>query len=205
MLRGSYDITYVPIGIQFWEGICYGFAPRYTGTNSVPTPFNWDSGYPGVLVPGSKQTELSPYQFPIVNIDPNSLKASYTHNFNFGVQYELGRDTRLEVSYVGNRGRRLPDGTLTPNEATPSKFLPLLNSGHLYDYVCDPASAAAAGVPYPYRGFCSYAWAAIAPWPQAASVTANFSYPALYFVGRPLAKSTYNSLVTEVVKRAGAG
>lgn len=208
VFRGAYGITYVPIGIQYWEGVPYGFAPGYRGTNAVTSPFNWDGGYPGVFVPGSKSSTTPDLSlFPVVSIDPHSLSAGYTHNFNFGVQYELNRNTRLEVSYVGNRGHRLQDSGLFFNEPDPTTFFNLVNSGHMWDWVYDDASAAAAGVKYPYPGFGSYAFTAVDPYPQLSSNDFNSGlwYPNLYVVGLPKGQSSYNSMVVEVTKRAGSG
>jgi hypothetical protein len=76
----------------------------------------------------------------------------------------------------------------------------LYNSPNFYDWVYDSASAAAAGVPYPYSGFAGFAFQAIAPYPQ---VTAEYS--PIYYVGTPTGHSTYDSMVLEVVKRTGSG
>lgn len=205
VFRGSYGILYSPLGIQYWNGVPYGFAPGYQGVNKVNansdpsmSAFNWDSGYPGVLVPGTKDPNYLPWG--PVNIDPRSLMLGYTHNINAGVQYSLTPNTRLELTYVGNRGRRLHDPDLAFNQPNPTKFLNLYNSGNFYDWVTDSASAAAAGVPYPYPGFAGFAFQAIAPYPQ---VTAEYS--PIYYVGTPTGQSGYDSMVVEVVKRAGSG
>jgi len=207
VFRGSYGLLYVPIGTQYWNGVPYGFAPQIRGMNQVTQPFNWDGGYPGVYVPGKKLDTLTAASlFPVASIDPRSLEVGYTHNFNFGVQYELTRSMKLEVGYIANRGHRLQDGALTYNEPSPATFFNLVNSGHLWDYVSDPASAAAAGVPYPYPGFSAWSWAAIAPYPQVAAATSTmWYYPSLYVVNPPLGQSYYDSLVVQAVKRFGRG
>jgi hypothetical protein len=47
VIRGAYGIFFVPIGMQYWSGVPYGFAPGYrgtdqiTGSGNVPR-FNWD-------------------------------------------------------------------------------------------------------------------------------------------------------------------
>jgi hypothetical protein len=51
VVRGAYGIFYNPIGINYWSGVPYGFAPgfrgenRWNSTGNVPR-FNWDGGYP---------------------------------------------------------------------------------------------------------------------------------------------------------------
>lgn len=169
VFRGSFGILYVPIGIQYWTGTPYGFDPGFRSTNAAAAPFNWTSGYPGVVTPGTKSTTPPASLFPVVNIDPNSLRTGYTDAFNFGVQYALTSNMRISANYVGNRAHRLQDSGLNYNEASPAQFLKLVNSGNNWSYVCDAAQAAAVGVPYPYPGFCAPAAAAIAPLPQIAS------------------------------------
>ena len=206
VLRGSFGITYVPIGIQYFEGVPYGYDPGYRGTNSAAAPFNWDGGYPGVFTPGTKETTPPVTQFPIVNVDPNALRAGYTDNWNFGVQYELSKNSVVEVSYVGNRGHRLQDSALANNQASAQQFFGLVNSGNGFNYVCSQADAAANGVRYPYAGFCAPALAAIAPYPQIAASEANYwFYPVLYYLGLPLGQSYYDSMIVQVRKRFGSG
>ncbi|MGA8028953.1 MAG: carboxypeptidase regulatory-like domain-containing protein [Bryobacteraceae bacterium] len=205
VFRGSFGILYVPIGIQYYEGVPYGFAPGFRGTNVAPAPFNWDSGYPGVFTPGVKSTTL-PINVLGVTVDPNALLAGYTDNWNLGVQYELNNTTRIEVSYIGNRGHHLQDSGLQNNQASAQQFFPLAKSGNGFNYVCNAAQAAANGVPYPYSGFCAPAFAAIAPYPQlAAAALTYWFYPTLFYVGLPLGQSYYDSMVTQLVKRMSSG
>lgn len=215
VVRGAFGITYVPIGMQYYEGIPYGFDPALRGTNSA-SAFQWDSGYPGVFTPGTKTTTPPISLFPIVSVDPRALWAGYTDNFNFGVQIQVSKSSRLEVSYIGNRGYRLQDSNLGYDVASPSTFFGLFNSDptqtNFYSYVCSPADAAAVSaasrinVPFPYAGFCGPAYAAIAPYPQVAlGLDTYWFYPTLYYVGLPIGQSYYNSMVFHYVKRAGHG
>ncbi len=206
VFRGAFNILYVPIGIDYYNGVPYGFDPGYRGTNSSTAPFNWDAGYPGVFTPGTKSTTPSPSQFPIVTVDPNSLLAGYTDNWNIGVQYELTENMSIEASYIANRGHHLQDSGLYNDQPSAQRFFGVVNSGKGSKYVCSPAQAAANGVPYPYAGFCAPALAAIAPYPQIAAAEATtWFYPDLYYVGLPLGQSYYDSMVLQLVKRASSG
>jgi hypothetical protein len=205
--RGSYAITYVPMGIDYWFGVPYGFAPGYRGTNLVPqngtnAAFNWDSGYPGVFVPGTKDPNNIPWG--PVSIDPNSLKQGYIHQFSTGIQYELTRDLKIDINYLGNRGRRLHEGTLDYNELDASSYLNWYNqySAQAYNWVWDSTTAAAAGVPwYPANPYGAYmAYQAMSKFPQVSML-----YGPLYYVGTPRGKSAYDALQVEVTKRAGRG
>ncbi|MGH9584984.1 MAG: hypothetical protein ACRD4O_18850, partial [Bryobacteraceae bacterium] len=206
VFRGSFNILYVPIGIQYYNGVPYGFDPGYRGTNATSAPFNWDNGYPGVFTPGTKSTTPSDSLFPVVTVDPNALLAGYTDNWNLGVQYEITNTMSIEASYIANRGHHLQDSGLYNNQPSAQQFFGVVNSGKGFNYVCSPLQAAKNGVPYPYSGFCAPALAAIAPYPQLAAAEANvWFYPNLYYVGLPLGQSYYDSMVLQLFKRLGAG
>ena len=203
--RGSYGILYVPIGTNYWEGVPYGFAPGYRGTNIVNpkgggTPaFFWDSGYPGVYVPPTKITNpLSGYE---VSIAPNTLSQGYTHQYNAGVEYGITKDLKLSANYVGNQGRRLHDSNLAFNEPDPTTFLNFYNGGHWWDWIYDAPSAAAAGVPYPYEGFSAPAGMALAPFPQVL----NDTWWNIYYVAVPKGQTSYNAGQFEITQRTGHG
>lgn len=209
VFRGSVGLVFLPPPEPYFNGVPNGFAPGFKGINQATTPFNWDSGYPGVFQPGSKNVSAANL-FPLVSVDAHALLAGFSEAFNIGAQYELTPNTRLEVAYVGNRGHHLPDTALAWNEPSASTFLNVVNKNPginaFNDYVCSPADAAKFGVPYPYTGFCAPALAAIAPYPQvaAAASTTWFFYNQLY-VSMPIAKSYYDSMLIDVVKRAGRG
>jgi hypothetical protein len=208
--RGSYSITYVPIGTDTWGAVPYNTIAGFQGSNTVPQTsnfapaFNWDSGYPGVYTPGV----LSPHvtETAAANgyweaaIDPHSLSQGYIHQFNAGVEYSITKDTRLSANYVGNRGRRLHDGNLATTEPSAATELALWNSGNEWDWVYDAPSAAAAGVSLPYSGFGGFAEAAINQFPQLAS-----QYVTLYYVGTHLAQTNYDGLQLEGMRRTGLG
>ena len=206
VFRGSFGITYVPIGTQYYNGIPYGFAPGFQGTNNATTPFQWDSGYPGVFQPGSKNVDVTQL-FTVVSIDPHALRAGYTDNINVGAQYEITPSMRVEAAYIGNRGHRLPDESLAYNEPSANTFFNLINKGYspYGNFVCSPADAATYGIKYPYPGFCATVFAAVAPWPQLAATMDNFFYDQLFFVGLPLAQTYYDSMVIDLTKRYASG
>jgi hypothetical protein len=97
--------------------------------------------------PSTPLSEVMYNIFPLVSIDPRALRLGYSEAFNFGVQQELTPTTRLEISYVGNRGHRLTDTALAFNQGSTSEFLRLVQNygiNNRFDHwVCDAASAAA--------------------------------------------------------------
>ena len=226
VVRGSFSLTLLPPNVPQFDGTPDAFAPQYRGTNSVNSAFNWDSGYPGVFVPGSTNIDPSSF-FGLVYTDPHSLMPGFTDTYNVGVQYELTPNMRLEVAYVGNRGHHLPDTALAWNEPSASTFLnvekenPGLVPYGFYDswnfsgVGCTKGgpvpSGYGYGAPYvgitcPYDGFTGPALAALAPSPQLADwSTAIWYYYDLYYVGLPIGKTSYNSMVVDLVKRTGRG
>jgi carboxypeptidase family protein len=212
VFRGSFGVIFNPPGVPYFDGVPEGFAPGFQGTNQANSPFNWDGGYPGVFQPGSKSVDPQ-FLFPVVTVDPRALRVGYSEAFNFGAQYELTSNTRVEVSYVGNRGHRLTDTALAYNEAPTSTFLrfaqdPVIgpNLNGFSNYVCDAPTAASYGINYPYKGFCGPLLSAIAPYPQLAQAESNFwFFPNLLYVGLPLGQSYYDSMIVDVVKRTGRG
>jgi hypothetical protein len=218
VVRGSFGLIFNPVGVTFFGGVPDGFAPQL-GTNHANN-FSWDGpggtgNYPGVLTKVDANTDPSTMlPFPVA-VDPRALELGYSEAFNFGVQQELSPNTRLEISYIGNRGHHLTDTALAWNEGPTSTFLRLVNQNPglwaFSNYVCSPADAASYGVAYPYTangGFCGPVLAAIAPFPHMAQAEANYWFLCcgnLAYVGLPLGQSFYDSLVFNVVKRTGRG
>lgn len=212
VVRGSFSLVYLPPSQPYFAGVPNAFAPQVQGNNQAPGPFNWDTTYPGVNQKGTDVFSL----FPIVSVDPHALLPGFTDAFNFGVQYELMRDLRVEVAYVGNRGHHLPDTALAWNEPSPSVFLNTVNQNPginpYNDYIfCstkgDPVTGqGVVGINCPYNNYFGPALAAIAPYPQVAQAATEFwFYPSQLYVGLPIGQTSYNSMVIDVVKRSRRG
>jgi hypothetical protein len=114
VVRGGYGIFYTHTVRQGREGML-GFNPPYLVDNLLQTgvtgaaavasaaPFQLRNGYPaGLLDP----TTLAPTVLRRAQ-DPNQRTPS-VHQYNLGIQYEVGADAVLDVAYVGNLGRQLP-------------------------------------------------------------------------------------------------
>ena len=203
--RAAYGIFYAPIGTNFWAGVPYGFAPGYYGVNNVAqTPdgtaaFNWDQmAYPGTTTSPTRDPSYT--QWGMVSNNPDSLDAGRVQQWNIGIEHEVLRDVTVGVNYVGNRGNGLPSGDLERNQPDPAAMQRLLNAGTEWNWVADPASAAGAGVPYPYPGFAGTAWMAITPYPQAAA-----GWGPLFFVGSPLGRTQYHAWQFTANKRSSLG
>jgi carboxypeptidase family protein len=214
VVRGSFGLTLLPTSGPYFNGVPNGFAPGFKGNNLVNKPFKWDSGYPGVFVPGNKNANFTSVGL-LTYVDPHALMPAFTDTMNFGVQYELTPNMRVEVAYVGNRGHHLPDTALAWNEPSASTFLNVVNAnpglvpyGNFSSWQScakrgDPT--AYVGITCPYDNFFGPMLAALAPSPQLANLSTQNFYYWLNYVGLPIGQTSYNSMVVDVVKRTGHG
>jgi hypothetical protein len=197
-VRAGYGLYFIPLGMNYWNGVPYGFAPGYRGTN-VQSPsqtvarFNWDNGYPdNYQAPVRDPNSLV---FGMTSVDERSLFAGYIHQYFFGMQFAFSPDMVIDAAFMGNRGRRLHNGALMRNQ--PSRSAYENSAVDPYAWIWDRGSAAAAGVPYPYEGFSNYAGLALQPFPQVSALTGG----PLYFVGTPKGSSEYKSLQIMLTRR----
>lgn len=211
VLRGHYGITYAPLAMNQWNGVpafyppgftagAFGFAGSNTVVNNLPgvPSFNWDTtpgAYSGQTIYPDRVPDQSNISGGVAYVWPDALTMGMVQNWNVGAEYGLGKGAVFSVNYLGNHGSHLHDGSIWPyNYSTQSTYLNLYNSGHAMDSVTDPASAAAAGVPYPFPGFSGLAYQAITPYPQ---ITSQAPAP-LFLVNADLSISNYEALVAEV-------
>jgi hypothetical protein len=211
VFRGGYKLSYDPIGNNTWGGVPYstqadfGFQPVnqvIQVSNSTPA-FQWDvNGYPGVITPATGPVPNTGFMtWGPASEDPHSLYPGRVHAWNGGVQYEITKDTKAEVNYIGNIGRKLDNASLNPlNFPRWSTYQPLLTSGNAYNWISNQTQAQASNVPFPYPGFSAYAYMAINPYPQVAQ-----AWGPIYFSDSMLGRTSYNALTFEVTKRKGAG
>lgn len=203
ILRAGYGIFFIPVGINYWSGVPYGFAPGYRGTNTVNATgnlprFNWDATrYPDSYVAPTKSPNT--LIWGMVAIDPDSLKQGYMHQYNVSYQYEINSNFIAEFTYMGNKGSRLHGGGLNRNQPLRSAYEdPKVNPTA---WVSDASGAAAAGVPYPYPGFSGNAGFALMPFPHVYAVT----YGPVYHVGTNTGSSGYDSFQIQITKRMSHG
>jgi len=202
--RAAYGIFYQPIGMDYWFGVPYSFAPGYRATNEVRPigggvpAFNWDGGYPGVEVPGVENPNFT--QWGMVTMSPEGLKAGRIQQWNAGLEYELTRDLVVGANYIGTKGSRLNSGDFQRNQPDMAASSALVKRGQEWNWVWDEASAAASGVPYPYPGFSNFSFMALAPYPTVAE-----TWGPLFYVGSPLGSSDYTAFQLTLNKRMSSG
>jgi hypothetical protein len=192
VFRGGYGIYYQTLG-GAGCGCRIGFSnPITLVSDGLNGALNWDSG---IAAPPSFR--------PPPLIDPavgnfNSVDV-FSDNFGFAprihtwsatIQHEIGKYL-IDVSYQGNRGRRL-NSTLLLNQLPTSR----LALGSLLQQRIDSPAAAAAGITKPFASFPNTQTVAQAlrPYPQYFDVSE-------YNAG--IGRSWYDSLQTKVERRFG--
>jgi hypothetical protein len=229
--RGAWGIFYVPFGMNMWGAQTNPGHQDYffNGTNEVQNTttgavaFNWDNGYPGTTTYGSRTNLQTSIPGVPDYIDPNELHLGRTQNWNAGIEYQFAKNMLVNVGYMGNIGRDLHDSNLKSYINYPSwnVYQAVLNAPNVGpDWTLDCAGNAGWGggasgypcsgwdsndsgvtVPYPYPGFNSYVYAAIAPFPQVMGHGGS----RVVDVGAPVGVSAFNALTVEVKARHAHG
>jgi hypothetical protein len=126
VMRGGfgvfYDIEDGALNLQFGGQPPYGYAannfPGYAGTTPTQpgsfvgdpfTPFGYPDPYPFA---GKTGTFFSP-AIPFAYVVSPHFRTPYAMNFNYGLQYQLTKDTMLEAVYVGSLSRKAIASTET--------------------------------------------------------------------------------------------
>jgi len=179
--RASFGVFYVPVNLNTYSGIPYGFNPCFVLNKQALSPFDWDDGYPGQPVDIGKNPNFTRYG--MVSIDPRMLELGNIQQWTVGVQRELSHDFVLAVNFVQNHGYHLESGFLSGNQPKLSDYTTVVQSGQQWSIVSEP-------------GFTGFGWASVAPFPNVAA-----TFGPLLFVGPPLGNSDYQSFQISLQKR----
>jgi hypothetical protein len=122
VIRGGYGVYYDRFSTRFVNTQLFNFPYLALGVgliNSAPlpifrplsdpfAPLPTPDRFPTAATIPSALSPLSPVGVPVsgIFVDPN-LKTPYVQQYNFGAQWELLKNTVLEVGYVGNKGTKL--------------------------------------------------------------------------------------------------
>ena len=133
-VRGGFGVFYSPMltgaalgmASNYQQSFNFNFFDLLFGTRTC-TP-SYGLTYP---VPDPLPTCNPPLPANVTGLDQN-IRDTYSMHWSFGVQQELIRNTVLEVSYVGNRGVKLPAGAayageelnLSPFAGAPNQISP---------------------------------------------------------------------------------
>ena len=119
---------------------------------------------------------------------PDANRPGYVQNWNFSVQYELPKQTVLEVAYVGNKGTRV--WGFNSLDVLPGS---LLSKG---DYLRDLVSAHPSVSPYPGFPTDNSVAQALLPYPMFYGVYEAYPYNS---------NSNFNSLQVTATKHLASG
>lgn len=183
--RASFGVFYVPLNLNTWGGVPYGFNPGFAQDNRYMSTFNWDGGYPGQAVDVGKDPNFT--KWGMVSIDPKALMMGNTQQWMVGVQRELSGDMRLDVSFTQSHSYHLQSGYLNGNQPKLADYTAMMQAGNQWDWITAP-------------GFAGSRWAWIAPFPTVAA-----TWGPLFYVGTPLGNADYKSMQVQVTKRAKYG
>ena len=174
VLRGGYGVNYAPPILDGWA---YGWFTGFNGSNFIPAntgrvggaddpAYWWDTPYPKYTasLPNYSPTQLNNGSIPYY--PPETAKMPKTQNWNFGVQYELPWDTRLEANYVATKGTRLNEGYKYALDQLDPKYLPVGNT-LLEDIKLHPEFTK------PYPSFSGTVAQSLRKFPQYRGVTAH--------------------------------
>ena len=189
--RASFGVSYVPLNLNTYSGVPYGFDPGFVLNNQVLTPFAWDNGYPGHAVDIGKNPNFTEYG--MVSIDPRMLELGNVQEWSVGVQREISRDLVIDATFIQNHGYHLESGYIPANQPNLAAYTGVAQAGGLFNTVSIPGLS---GLP----GFTGPAWQALTPYPYVAA-----TFGPLFFVGAPLGNTDYQSLQFTVKKRSAHG
>ena len=185
VVRGSIGAFYVPLNLNTFSGVPYGFDPGFVLNNQVHTPFNWDNGYPGQAVNIGKNPNFT--EFGMVSIDPQTLELGNVQEWTVGVEQEINRDLVLNVNAIQNHGYHLENGFTSANQPILSQYTAIVQSGQEFATVTKP-------------GFTGPGWASVAPFPNVAA-----TFGPLFYVGSPRGNTDYQALEVTARKRTSHG
>ena len=196
VVRGGYGINFSP---PIGDGFSWPYTQGFNGQNPIvqrtgrflqDPSYNWDSPYPAFTrtLPNTDPTLLNGINIPYYS--PEVQKLPYVQNWNFGIQYELGWETRVEANYVGNKGTRL-------NDVKYANFLNQVDPVNLRlgDALVEDISAHPE-IAKPYPTFTGTVAQALRPFPQYQNVTTHRTNNGY---------STYHSMQLTFTKRSNHG
>lgn len=134
VVRGGYGVFYEhPFAHGAPSSGSLGFersAGLSSPDNGITPAFYLGQGVPGVTLSAPKRDDAFG-AVPVgnrvttnVTFFEQNRRTGYAQQFNFGLQRRLPFNTVLEVSYLGNLGRKMPISNLTINQVPPDKMGP---------------------------------------------------------------------------------
>ena len=195
VIRGGYGINYAP---PLQDGFNFPYFVGFDGSNPInqrtgrfrdDPSYLWDNPYPLFTkkLPNPDPTLLN--NDSIGYYRPDTNKYPKVHNWNFGIQFGLPWQTRMEVNYIGNKASRLKDIYLYNLNQVDPKWLSLGDA--LLDDIDDHPE-----IKKPYASFSGSVGQSKRPFPQYQDISThrlNDGY------------SNYHSMQMTFIKRSNYG
>ena len=201
VIRGGYGIYYA--GVTFGQGSrpTIGFEGNPTApnlTNGLYPAFSLDDGFPRdrINLPPFIDPTFSNGTAPVAYPADGLTQPRY-QNWSITFQQQIGQEMLVDVSYIGNKGTRLPHNPqfLGPGYNMNDPAVLALGTRVLQSDINSP-EARAAGISPPYPGFTGIVAQALRPFPQ---------YQAIEYRDVPVGKSQYHSVQLKLDKRFSSG
>jgi Carboxypeptidase regulatory-like domain len=200
VVRGGYGINNTPFVTNGFGGPgTFGYNGSVAvNTQTVSLPFNRDPvmylqdpfpSFQGTLPnknPAGQNNQGTTY------IAPDSNRVAYVQNYNLGFQYLLPASFVMELSYIGNIGRRLEANGLDNLNQLPASAIAQYGK-ILTDNLSDHPELAHL---LPYPGFSSTVAQALRPFPQYGNIGRTFAN---------FGTSNYNSMQIQVTRHLTRG
>jgi Carboxypeptidase regulatory-like domain len=201
VIRGGYGIYYNSVAFGVGGQPTLGFtgnsdAPN--NTNGLKPVFQLDDGFPAdkirrpPFIDPSFANGTSPTVYP-----QDGLTLPRYQNWSLTFQHQLQDNLVVDVSYIGNRGTRLPaEWTYLGTAANMNNPSVLGLGSAVLGADINSDTARNAGISPPYSGFTGNVAQALRPWPQ---------YQNLVYRDSPVGQSIYHSVQVKVDKRFSNG
>lgn len=135
VVRGGFGIFFAhPFDAGVPNAVALGFSTALsinTPDNGITAPFFLRNGVPGSSTRPALNDSFGSVAFganpnTAVTFFETNRASGYSEQFNLGVQRQLSNSIVMEVSSIGNLGRKLPSSNLPINQIAPS----VLNAAH---------------------------------------------------------------------------
>lgn len=192
VVRGGYGIIYSPLtrGAVSSPSINAGFSAStaFTTLDNLTPPFPLSQGFPFHALPEANPAPEFQVGQSTNYLNPNN-RVPYVQQFSLGIERELGAAFLLDVSYVGNKGTKLPWGAaMNMNQLHAGQL-----NASILDRVANPFAGKIAG---------SLGGATIT---RGQLLRAFPQYQNVNDLGQTSANSSYHSLQVKVERRMTAG
>ncbi len=195
VVRGGYGIFYSPLQYTDFGGNQqqgYSASPNLNSLDAFTPRFQWDGGFPNVVLPPNFDPGQTNGQGGTNYIKPEYGRPGLIQSWSLQVQKQLGGNMVGTVGWVGSHGTHLRSALENVNNIDPRYF-------SLGNQLLQPVSNNTAGVGLPYSSFSPTAQVqqALRPFPQ---------YQYLYTdVLQNSGQSTYEALQATLERRFSAG